>query len=107
MEQHLQQVDGVMIGREAYSNLYWLSQFDRQYFNDDHEILSRKEVLMQYMPYVTKQLDKGVPLRIFAKHMLGLFQGVKGAKSWRHFLCEQSRRPSGWRDIESRISSMV
>ena len=103
---HLASVDGVMIGREAYRHLYWLSQFDQRYFNDDHPILSRKQVLLRYLPYVSDQLARGVPLRLFVKPMLGLFQGVSGAKSWRHFLCEQSRHPSGWREIESKIKDM-
>ncbi len=101
--QHLSQVDGVMIGREAYGNLYWLSDFDRRYYADSHPILSRKDILLQYLPYLSDQISAGVPLRLLVKPILGLFQGVPGAKRWRHFLCESARHQRGLAMIEQKI----
>ena len=103
IEKHLASVDGVMIGREAYRNVYWLQDFDRKYYGDDGDVLSRNDVVLEYLAYMRQQLSSGVALRLLTKHMLGLFQGLPGAKKWRHFLCEKSRHPGGWRDLEKEV----
>ncbi len=85
---HLQRVDGVMIGREAYSNPYYFSTIDSLFFRDKNDSKSRKDVVLQYLPYVASQLAKGVPLRHLTRHLIGLFQGIPGAKNWRRHLSE-------------------
>lgn len=102
---HLEHVDGVMIGREAYGNPYWLSRFDQSYYGSSKKVVTRKEAALTYLDYVCQQVGVGANLSLLTKHMLGLFQGVKGAKRWRHFLCEKSRQPEGWRDLEREARS--
>ena len=90
MKSHLTQVDGVMIGREAYSNPLLMASFDREFYQQEQAELSHpKMILQQYLPYVSAQLARGVKLRYMTRHLLGLFQGKPGAKRWRHYLSTQ------------------
>jgi len=97
--EHLQRVDGVMIGREAYHNPYHLAGIDRRFFGDDATPPTRHAVLAAYLPYVTRQLALGVPLGRMSRHLVGLFQGVPGARAWRRRLSEDSRRPGAGAEV--------
>lgn len=89
IKQHLQYVDGVMIGREAYGNPYLFAEIEAEIFNNPNS-LSRSEVLSQYLVYMTNELAKGVSLRQLIRHTFGLFQGQPGAKNWRRYLTENA-----------------
>ena len=82
-QQHLQHVDGVMIGREAYHNPYLLAEFG-QFWNLD--MPDRFNIMQQMMPYIEKRLAEGAPLSIITRHILGLFQNLPGARKWRQAL---------------------
>lgn len=92
IQQHLQHVDGVMVGREAYQNPYILAQVDALLFADHHPVLSRHDVVMQMLPYIDAHLQLGGYLSHITRHMLGLFQGVPGARAWRRHLSENATR---------------
>lgn len=85
---HLNELDGVMVGREAYDNTFFLSDIDEIIFNDNVKSPSRHEVLEQYKEYMQLQLGKDVPLKILAQHIFGLFNGLPGAKEWRRYLSD-------------------
>ncbi len=85
---HVKELDGVMVGREAYDNPYFLTDIDELLFNVTADSLSRFEVLDRYKIYVQQQLDKEVPLKILAQHIFGLFNGLPGARAWRRYLSE-------------------
>ena len=85
---HLKELDGVMVGREAYDNPYFLSDIDEMIFKTPTESLSRFKVLDQYKLYIQSELDKGVPMKVLAQHVFGLFNGLPGARSWRRYLSE-------------------
>jgi tRNA-dihydrouridine synthase A len=87
IEAQLTWVDGVMIGREAYQNPYFLTGIERRIFNGD-AMPSEHEVVEQFLPYVSARLAEGVPLSRMTRHMLGLFQGRRGARHWRRHLSE-------------------
>lgn len=87
-DEHLRQVDGVMIGREAYHNPYLLVDADRRYYNDDHPQPSRADIIEALMPFVENEVKDGVPLKIISRHILGLFQGMRGARYWRRQLSD-------------------
>ncbi len=87
-DEHLRHVDGVMIGREAYHNPYLLVDADRRYYGDDHPQPSRAEIIEALMPFVEKEVKDGVPLKIITRHILGLFQGMRGARYWRRQLSD-------------------
>ena len=88
--EHLQFVDGVMLGREVYHNPYLMAQVDAKIYADKRPVLSRKEILQQYFPYIEQQLAKGIHLKQLTRHLLGIFQGQSGAKVWRRTLSENA-----------------
>ncbi|WP_296540742.1 tRNA dihydrouridine(20/20a) synthase DusA [Rhodoferax sp.] len=85
IEQHLQHVDGVMLGREAYHNPWWLSEWDQQFFADASQAgLTRESVEQKMVVYITEQAALfGTPWQAIARHMLGLRHGLPGARRWR------------------------
>jgi tRNA-dihydrouridine synthase A len=84
---HLAWADGVMIGREAYQNPWSLRQFEEAAYGDAAP-LDRETVVELMATYAEAQGRAGVPLRAVARHMLGLFNGLPGARSWRRRLIE-------------------
>ena len=90
IDRHLEHVDGVMIGREAYQNPYFLAEIDNRYFGLEETAPERKEVVERILPYIDREMAKGVPLKSISRHMLGLFQGRPGAKAWRRHISENS-----------------
>jgi tRNA-dihydrouridine synthase A len=90
---HLTHVDGVMLGREAYQNPYLLANVDQLVFGEsDKPILSRHQVVEHMLPYIEQELAKGNQLSHMTRHMLGLFQGMVGARAWRRHLSEYACR---------------
>lgn len=86
----LQDMDGVMIGREAYHNPWILAQVDRRIFGNESTELTRQEVLEAYLPFVERELIEGAPLGRITRHILGLFQGIPGARAWRRHISENA-----------------
>jgi len=82
-------LDGVMIGREAYHNPYFLAQIEQQVFKQPS--VTRLEVLERFMPYIESQLSVGVSLQNITRHILGLFASQPGGKHWRRYLSEHAR----------------
>lgn len=88
---HLQHVDGVMIGRAAYQNPYVLAEADRLFYGDDHPIPTRRDIAEQMVPYIDRRMDEGVPLKSITRHILGLYNGMPGAKQWRRMLSDHQQ----------------
>lgn len=94
VQQQLEFVDGVMIGREAYHNPYLLASVDKDIYKDENAVIkNREEIVLQLCDYIDAELAEGVPLHSISRHILGLFQGCRGAKAWRRYLSENSHRP--------------
>lgn len=91
--EHLHVFDGVMLGREAYRNPYMLGPVDQMIFGETTPVCERHELVSRYLPYVRAQLDQGVYLSHMTRHLLGLYQGVPGAKAWRRCLSTHARKP--------------
>jgi len=91
-KQHLAHVDGCMIGREAYANPYMLASVDRELYGAQDAIPSRHEVLLQYIDYIENEMANGTRLTQMSRHVLGLFQGVSGAKAWRRHISENAHK---------------
>jgi tRNA-dihydrouridine synthase A len=89
----LQQVDGVMLGREAYQNPYLLAEVDRELFGSTEPIISREQVIQDLLPYIEQQLKGEVRFNSIARHTLGLFHGEYGARRFRRYLSENATRP--------------
>ncbi len=96
---HLAQVDGVMIGRAAYRDPWILADIDRLFFDDHTPVISRRDAVVRYLPYVAARLTEDVPLHAMTRHILGLFNGCRGARQWRRFLSENAYRPGAGTDV--------
>ncbi len=86
--EQLQQVDGVMIGREAYHQPWWLSQWDDSFFGATLEVPdggpTREEIEARMVAYMAREAAAhGTPWFAVARHMLGLRHGLPGARRWR------------------------
>jgi len=89
---HLAHVDGVMLGRAAYHEPAILGQVDRRLFGDMAGDVEPVEAVRRYLPYVRREVARGVPLAAMTRHMLGLFHGRPGARAWRRTLTVEGPR---------------
>jgi tRNA-dihydrouridine synthase A len=98
--EHLQHVAGVMIGRQAYHDPYFLVDLEKALFaNEDWQSPSRHEVIELMLPYIERQLSEGEQLKNITRHLLGLFSGQPGARAWRRHLSEHARLPGAGVDV--------
>lgn len=84
VHQHLQHVDGVMIGRLAESDPYFFAEADTQVFSAQCPTLTRQEVLEKMLPYLEQEVATGSKLRDATRHLIPLMNGLPGARHWRH-----------------------
>lgn len=89
IEQHLQQIDSVMLGREAYYNPYLFTDFDARYYASQAPLKTRKEIALAMLAYLESLLSQGNKLHNATRHMLGLYHGCQHAKLWRQQLTTQ------------------
>jgi tRNA-dihydrouridine synthase A len=91
---HLESVDGVMIGRQAYQQPWFLTELEHAFGgNPDYRAPQRYDVVHALLPYVERELDRGAELKHITRHLLGLFAGQPGARAWRRYLSEHAHRP--------------
>ena len=100
-QQHLQHVDGVMIGREAYHNPYLLAEIGQLW---NLEAPNRFDIMQQMIPYIYQRVAEGAPLSIITRHILGLFQNLPGARKWRQALSGGNAKTIA--DIENAIQNI-
>ena len=105
--EHLKHVDGIMMGREAYHNPYLLSDVDRLFYKDEHTIMTRHQIVESMFPYIEQQMKQGVRLQSIVRHMLGIFQGVKGTKALKRFLSENAHKPDAGLDVLQHALTLV
>jgi tRNA-dihydrouridine synthase A len=89
-ESHLKSVDGVMLGRAAYQTPAILFEVDSRFFGETARDIS--EAVEAYIDYIGARLLEGVPLNAMTKHMLGLFNGIPGARQFRRHLSENATK---------------
>jgi len=105
VQQQLTRLDGVMIGREAYHNPWMLAEVDQQVYGDAPAADSRREVVEAMLPFIAEQLELGTPLHRVTRHMLGLYQGIPGARAWRRTLSQQGvKKGAGIEVLQEAIS---
>ena len=83
---HLKHVDGVMVGRAAYQNPDLLLTVDSTLFGAKNPLKNGFETIDSMIPYINNEIEKGARLHNITRHMLGLFQGQKGARAYRRHL---------------------
>ena len=95
ISEHLTQVDGVMLGREAYHHPWLMTGWDERYFGAlpnsvDRDSLNRDSVEAQMVSYMARCVAQGEPWSRVSRHMLGLRNGQPGARAWRQVWSDHS-----------------
>jgi tRNA-dihydrouridine synthase A len=103
---HLAHVDGVMLGRAAYHTPAILGEADLRIFGEG-EAVSAAEAVARYRPYVAAELAKGTHLAAMTRHMLGLFHGAPGARTWRRILTVEGVKPGAGLEVIDRALAAV
>lgn len=88
----LKDLDGVMVGREAYSNPYILAHVDQKLFASDKDVATRIEIAEQYAEYCKEMIASGTRLHHMSRHILGLFSGQPGGRLFRRHISENAPR---------------
>ena len=96
---HLQSVDGVMVGREAYRNPHLLSDVDKKIFATHIDPSDRWQVLSDYKQYIAEQLERGVRLKDMSRHLLSFFHGQPGARAWRRHIGKHAVNPGAGLEV--------
>jgi len=96
---HLKEVDGVMIGREAYYNPAILLHADERIYNTAFEraaptdsVNTLAAVARDYAAYMQSHYESGVRINAMSRHVVALYQGVPGARLWRRHLSENASK---------------
>ena len=104
VQAHLARLDGVMLGRAAYHDPYLLAKVEHALYAEP--LPRRDEVLHRMRPYVEAELARGTALKHISRHLLGLYQGEPGARSFRRTISEGAHLPGAdWSLLERALES--
>ena len=99
-QEHLAHVDGVMVGREAYSNPYMMAPVDQLIYGDQAKPRSRDDVMRAYMDYIDMRLQEdGARLNQMSRHVVGLFHGEPKSRLWRRHISQNAHLPGSGREV--------
>ena len=87
ISKHLDNCDGVMIGRAIYQNPYFLSDIEKEIFNNQ-DVLSREEIVKKLLVYLEEEVKKGTKINHIMRHTVGLYHGQTGSKEWKRYLSD-------------------
>ena len=104
---HLEHVDGVMLGREAYQNPWMLAQVDEALFGMDSPLKSRDDVIAALLPFAEQHIAQGGQLNHVTRHILGLYHGVPGAKKFRRHQSENAYKKEAGISILAEAYALV
>ena len=110
VQEQLKDLDGVMVGREAYENPWFLRDADERIFLDERRaprFSLRKELLEAYLPYVEMESARGTPATILVRHLYGLFNGKPGARKFRQYLGENAPKTNNPAEMIRRAMDLV
>jgi tRNA-dihydrouridine synthase A len=91
VDEVLEHVDGVMIGRQVYHNPYFLAELE-QHVNSAWPLPERRAVIQKMIPYIEAEIGDGEKLGRISRHMMGLFTNMPGARAWRRYISEHAYR---------------
>jgi tRNA-dihydrouridine synthase A len=99
--EHLTQVDGVMIGRESYHRPWLMTEWDRRFWADDANPVPEREAIEEAMVEYMERAhgQDGCPWYAIARHMLGLYHGLRGARLWRQVWSDHRLKPLPPREV--------
>ncbi|NLP64028.1 tRNA dihydrouridine(20/20a) synthase DusA [Paraburkholderia sacchari] len=92
---HLEHVDGVMLGREAYHNPYVLASVDARFYGASEPAPTRDDIEAKLMQYCASEVARGTHLAAITRHALGLYRGEAGARGWRRVLSDNRKLAKG------------
>ena len=98
-KQHLDHVDGVMLGRAAYQEPWRLLGVDSELFGEASPHATMKSVFEAMMPYIARELAAGTRLHAIIRHFVGAFHGVPGARAFRRHLAEHGVKAGAGIDV--------
>jgi tRNA-dihydrouridine synthase A len=110
VQNELLQIDGVMVGREAYHNPWWMTEWDAQFYGDGvaRAGITRDSVQEQMVVYMEREAAaKGTPWYSIARHMLGLRHGQPGARLWRQVWSDHRLKTVPARDVALRAQAAL
>ncbi len=107
IQHHLQFVDAVMIGRAAYDNPYLFASVDQLIYGENTTPPTMTEVVEAMLPYIDYWLQQGVKLNSMTRHLLHIFNGQPGAKTWRRYLTENTRSATAGTEVVSEALKFV
>ena len=90
--EHVNHLDGVMVGREAYQNPWLLNQVDQALYGAPESTLTRQQVLESMIPYIEAEIQKGSYLGHITRHILGIFHSMPGGKKFRRYISENAHK---------------
>lgn len=99
VEEHLQKVDAVMIGRAAYDHPYLFAECDRRIYSENTTPLTRHQVAEAMLPYIEHWIGQGTPLNKISRHMLLLFNGQPGSRAWKRHISENAHLPGAGAEV--------
>ena len=102
----VKKVDGVMVGREAYKNPWFLACAEEAIFGTTPPT-RQQDVVFSLLPYIERVQKQGTPLKNVTRHILGLFQGQRGARQWRRLLSEEAHKPGANSDTVRRALEKI
>jgi tRNA-dihydrouridine synthase A len=104
---HVGRVDGVMMGRAAYQEPWRLLSVDPLLFGEDGSFPSQRAAVEAFIPYVEAELARGTRLHSITRHMLGLFQGMPGARAYRRHIATEAVKPGAGANVLTEALEMV
>jgi tRNA-dihydrouridine synthase A len=105
--EHLEHVDGIMIGRAAYQEPWRLIAVDQLFFGEDASFASPKQAAAALIPYIERELAQGTRLHAITRHLHGLFRAVPGARAFRRRLAEAASEPEASGEVLAAALSLV
>jgi tRNA-dihydrouridine synthase A len=105
--EHLEKLDGVMMGRAAYQEPWRLLQVDPLLFGEPAPFASPKAAALALTPYIERELSRGARLHSITRHLHGLFQAVPGARAYRRHLATAAVKPGACAVVLAEALSLV
>ena len=100
-------VDGVMLGRAPYQKPWLLAEVDPRFFGKQAQVETQEQVIEALLPYVELRLRSGDRLQAIARHILGLFQGRRGARAFRRHISENATKRCAGSEVISAAAAFV
>ncbi len=85
---HLTHIDGVMLGRKAYEDPWFLAKVDSLLFKKTSSTKTRTEIIEKMIPYIKEEVSNGEKLNHITRHLVGLYKGEPGGRKFRRYLAD-------------------